>query len=281
MIPMLAFNSRDKKKHLKFPCYVQPKLNGFRCLASNEYMKSREQHIWAANRLKHIRSDLENLRAMTGTSVVFDGELYKHGLSLQEIASRAAVKRIEPHPKESDLEYHIFDFFDRARTDLTFEQRSEIMDNWEDCYQFKMNCIRMVNTHYVESMLDSDPIYTYYKNRGYEGIMYRYADASYGRPENCTNKENRWNCLLKRKDKQDEEFDVIGFEFGNGKYSNTVGALTFQLPNGATFSAGSGLSDLQREEILRQLPLKATVKFEAYSDGGIPTQPTIELLHYE
>ena len=34
--PMLAHKYADKQKHIKYPCFVQPKLDGVRCLAYKE-----------------------------------------------------------------------------------------------------------------------------------------------------------------------------------------------------------------------------------------------------
>ena len=73
---MLA-DKYDAKKHVNFPYYSQPKLDGVRCLVSKDGMQSRNgKPIISA---PHIREALEQF-FQEFPDVVLDGELYNHDL---------------------------------------------------------------------------------------------------------------------------------------------------------------------------------------------------------
>lgn len=74
---------------------------------------------------------------------------------------------------------------------------------------------------------------------GKEGIMLNICDAPYI----C----KRTNNLLKVKVFQDCDLEITGFQEGEGKYENTLGALIVNY-KGSSVGVGSGLSDEQRKE---------------------------------
>jgi hypothetical protein len=58
MKPMLAFHYKDNLKHIKYPIYMQPKLDGIRLLYQNNWMQSRshgkeEAVVLGPNRLRY------------------------------------------------------------------------------------------------------------------------------------------------------------------------------------------------------------------------------------
>ena len=81
-------------------------------------------------------------------------------------------------------------------------------------------------------------------------------------------KENKGNIIL-RTSKE-----------GKGKFAGMVGSLELALPDGKTFNAGSGLTDIQRTEMMDWPPIgqQARIKYEMLSDEGIPLKPTIDLI---
>lgn len=85
--PMLAFRLQDKKKHVTFPVAIQPKYNGIRCIYYEGKFHSRDQKRWNDSVLAHLLPDLDHLNP----AVPLDGELYLHGMSLQQINSAVAV----------------------------------------------------------------------------------------------------------------------------------------------------------------------------------------------
>jgi len=274
MKPMLAFKFQDKQRHLTFPCHVQPKLNGIRMLYQSSVMQSRshgraEPKTWPEDRLSHIRSQLYSL----SDSIVLDGELYRHGWSLQQINSCAAVNRINDTMQTSELEYHVFDCVLLFDLDASFEMRQRYLTEYLPIGA----SVKQVSTVVAPTLEDAERYFQHYRSLNYEGAMYRQSSSPYGIAEVCGNKENRWPCLLKRKDWLDAEFEIYDFVTTVGEKGETGFIITCKTPTGLSFNVGSGLSDLEVQRYADSPPLRriATVKFEMYSDGGIPLKPTI------
>lgn len=91
-LPLLAMLASDYNKvghRITFPCYTSVKYDGVRCLATKHadhvYLKSRTGQEF------DIPSVSEALREVMHDGEVLDGEIYIHGVELQDILS--AVKR--------------------------------------------------------------------------------------------------------------------------------------------------------------------------------------------
>jgi ATP-dependent DNA ligase len=275
MKPMLCHRYEKYRRHIRWPWYVQPKLNGIRLLYQNGVMQSRsygleEPRTWPEHRLQHIRTALAGL----APHLMLDGELYVHGWSLQKINGAAAINGGADSERSALLEYHVFDVVNLLDLDEVFAERA---------VRFPYLRTRFVHPiHFVETVLAEDEIsgdghYSAWKSLGYEGAVYKDPEESYGFVEFCGNKENRWRKTLKRKDYIDETCRIIAVYEGEGKFTGMVGSFRLELPNGKQFNAGSGLYDSQRMEYWEHPPLGvyASVKFLNYSDDGIPKEPVI------
>jgi DNA ligase-1 len=274
MKPMLAKKFKDQRHKLKFPCYVQPKLNGVRMLFFDGCLQSRDSKEWKPGILPHIEEALQYFPS----SMMLDGELYIHGESLQMINSRVSVNRVNSHQAATDVVYHVFDCLDFDWLECEFAQRSAFLCNALPSFP---DCVQFVPTHEIQSHAEGDYWFNHYKEQGYEGLMYR-QNVEYGLGHKCGNKENRWDVLLKRKDFLDEDCEIVDFEYGTGKYENCVGSLILRFPaNNCIFNAGSGLSDAQRHRYVSNPPigLTAKIKYEMLSDKGVPLKPTIECVN--
>ena len=261
---------------IQYPCFVQPKLNGIRALAYNDKFQSRDENFWDSSVLPHLFTQLK------GFSYPTDGELYRHGMSLQEINSRVAVMRQKPHDKVSLIEYHIFDLI---FPDSSFHKRYLAMKYLKEEERFSNTPIKFVDTFLVHSDNEADYYYRQFREQGFEGMMYRDPHAGYGVETRCTNKENRWKCLLKRKEMLEGEATIIGFNEGEGQFTGALGAFSLQFHNSAVFDAGSGLTHIQRFSYWqkRDVLLGMVVKFryEMLSDSGTPLKPIIDFVKDE
>lgn len=278
MKPMLAKKYADHKSTLPSRFFVQPKLNGVRMLHCNGISQSRDEHIWHSSVLKHISDELAHFTQAKPT-YIYDGELYCHGLSLQQINSRVAVTRKEPHPGALQISYHIFDLIDPLNPELPFSARSDILSSFSDRLRYgNAKYLSIVPTSFVFAN-QAEHLYTSYRSSGYEGLMYR-TDSPYGLEHLCTNKENRWTCLLKRKDWQDDEFTITDFTRTTGDKGNIGFQLTCITPSGILFNVGSGLEHTMIQEYDSCPPIgqKARVRYEVLSDGGVPLKPTLEAI---
>lgn len=269
--PMLAKKYRPDK--ITFPCHIQPKLNGVRALwIPGHGLVSRETKVWLPSVLPHIHLALE------GVDRHLDGELYCHGMSLQQINSRVAVKRVDPHPEHGRIGFHVFDYVALR----PFHERTNILADVG--YQPP---IHPVVTMECWSLADIENAFKLWRGQGYEGAIVRVSDAPYGLPVNCGNKENRWNYIQKRKDWLDVKLRGQAVIEGEGKYSGTCGSVEFIYPpTGRVFTAGSGLTDSERvrlwdmKERFPEASPRFVVNYEMLSDIGKPLKPTIELVEW-
>lgn len=275
--PMLAHKYRADK--ITYPCFVQPKLNGVRGIyLPRRHFQSRYGEIWHPSVVEHA------FMPLTGLEFHFDGEFYKHGMSLQQINSRISVIRNKPHEEGHLIKFYIFDVI----LDAPFYRRNLVLREMSKRFENHPS-IGIVKTIEVSSGLEADYFYNQWKNvEGFEGMMYRDSDAPYGFASRCGNKENRWNCLLKRKEMMDLDAIIIGLNQlvnTKGEPQPRLGSFQLQAPNGAIFSAGSGLSDVQRVAYWNigddMLGHRVRIHFEMLSDNGTPLKPIIECVDYE
>ena len=96
--PMLAHDGNKRSHDIVYPCYVQPKLDGLRCLVTfdvfgNPIFNSRGNKTYPIQ--GKIAEQMTELRDKTMNTIfenrtpMFDGEVYLHGLSLQKIVALA------------------------------------------------------------------------------------------------------------------------------------------------------------------------------------------------
>lgn len=235
--PMLAHVYEDHVKKVTWPAYVQPKLDGFRCLAIVSDGKcrlySRTQKEWLT--MPHVVADIEDWSKHNNVpNFILDGELYNHGLrvaaqaedievdggTLHQTAAEvdfnriaSIVKRNDVHPDHKLVQYHIYDL---PSAPGGFEQRFDALcEMVSDAYSGAS--LKIVETNIVESEDDMNAQMAEFLEIGYEGLMYRRADGPY--------EGKRSHGLLKVKTFQDAEFEVCGVEEGSGRLQGKAGAI--------------------------------------------------------
>lgn len=235
--PMLANKWDDKKKKIKGPFYVQPKLDGVRLIVSNKGGLSRTGKIVAGTEKwgKHLK-DGEYL----------DGECYVHGMKFEDITSA-----FKTAPEK--LEYHIFDKFNVNNLNVPFSER--LKDTNIEC-------------RYVEDPEQISKIHEEFVNKGYEGIMIRTANGPY---EMC-----RSNHLLKYKTFQTDEFKVVGVHEGTGRDQKTP-VWECETASGETFSVKpEGSVEYKKELWLnkhKHIGKMLTVRYQNATSRGVPRFP--------
>jgi DNA ligase-1 len=100
---------------------------------------------------------------------------------------------------------------------------------------------------------------------GGEGLMLREPGSAYV--------AGRSSTLLKVKTFHDAEAVVIGHEAGAGRHKGRLGALNVRLPNGTTFSVGTGFSDRERANP-PAIGATITFRYQELSDAGVPRFPS-------
>lgn len=194
-----------------------------------------------------------------------DGEIYLHGVSLQDL-SRMIKK---PTKDTLLLEYHIYDWV----APMPFLQRIGILAMHKSEGEWD-NVLQPVKTDLVTSMEELMEYHTTYRAFGYEGTMLRFGNDPY-------QDDTRSRSLLKIKEFHDEEFKVVGIEEGkpyikdNHTYRVPVWVCTTN--NGLLFNVTAAGTmqekDAQWQNAPRYIGKALTVKYHYLSREGIPQLP--------
>lgn len=253
ILPMLAKEFNKEEHKVQFPCWVQPKLDGMRCLGYATKMISRANT--PITTMGHIQSDLAILQDHGG-SIILDGELYAHGLSFQE--NMKLIKKARPESK--NVKYHVYDMV----WDQPFEERyARLQEITQD-----MPSVEIVPTFPIRNKEDLKIYHAQFLAEGYEGTIVRWGTDGYQ-----INK--RADCLLKYKDFLDVACTVI--DIVPSEKRPEQGTAVCQFANGKTFQTGMKFSHAEREEILRNkhkyIGKTAELRFFEYTDEGLPRFP--------
>ena len=236
-----------------------PKLNGLRCMyIPQRGFFSRDGKRWNDAVLAHI--------VPPTTDYIIDGELYCHGMSLQKINSAVGVNRIEPGEDAERIIFYAFDLVEPKFNALT---RMLLLDK-----VYRDNRIESTNVigwETCKTRIELDRCYREYIYRNFEGQMLKSVFGSY-MPQGT--KERSTMNLQKRKAFLDAEFLCIGRVVSTeGKCAGKLGALTFITLKGVAFEVGTGFTDEEREEYIREdfdFRRKATIKYLNLTDDGRP-----------
>ena len=276
VIPMLAHKFADHGHKTKFPCYVQPKLDGIRCIA---IVKDGKCTLWSRTRkaitgVPHIQRELE---MRFKQDVILDGELYNHDLKKDFEKIVSMVRQEKPADGHEIVQYHIYDVVQ----DKTYEFRWKwIYNQFEHISVYsKDDPLRMVNSFNAQTEEDVNHWFGVFTKEGYEGCMVRNADGKY------VNK--RSYDLLKVKEFEDAEFEICGIDEGRGKLSGHVGAFRCITSDGKEFLAKMAgeterLRDYFQDHSLWQ-GKKLTVKYQGLTGAnGVPRFPVgVSIRDYE
>lgn len=257
-LPMLAHDYTRVGHRINFPCDVSAKLDGVRCITevTPETLRMTSRGGKPYNVPHQVYEELVELYGETGVGVL-DGEIYKHGLALQDIVS--AVKK--DNPNTSSLEYWIFD----VPSDLPWEERREALANLQDkASELELKHIKFVLNVRVETEDEGRQVMNHYLERGFEGMMLRNLDGRY-------KFNHRSPDLQKWKDFYDLEAKVI--EVTRDKLDE--GVLMCEMQNGKTFECKMKGAHVYRA-YGSMLTLKGawiTVKYQQFTNDGIPQFP--------
>ncbi len=272
-LPMLAHDFEKKKKKVKYPVDMQPKLDGLRCLAFYDHD---EKKVFLMSRsgksysVPHLEKQIERL-LKDNTDLVLDGELYIHGETFQTI-----TRLVKKHRDESvNLEFHIYDVADvedpEAVEPETWKDRlRNLKDLFKDCpKKYRKHLKKHKTIINVKSEKDIYAKQAQWVSEGYEGAIVRTHDHLY-------NWGYRSPGLLKVKNFHDAEFKVVGYTVGVGKAKETV-TWECEAESGQIFRCYSKGSMEERKELKDNADSYVgqwlKVKFFERTDDGIPRFP--------
>jgi hypothetical protein len=226
----------DESKHLVFPCFIQPKIDGIRGICT---LNNKEIIIYSRKLknipLEHLEKQLLILYKYIDKKIYLDGELYKHGFTLQEVSSLVKNQSV----RSNVIEFHIFDMFipegNNKEKLMTFEERLYFINNLQNIItENKLDKVKIVETFDIKNIKSGENIYKNFLDKKYEGVIYKNKAGIY---ETSKNKEMRSYQIRKRKPRHSSEYKIIDYKCGiNGKEKNAI-IWVLETKEGNTFTS--------------------------------------------
>lgn len=218
IFPMLAhkyepYTNKKKKTDIIFPCFVQPKLDGLRCIVYKQNDKILFQSRTGSyfETMEHLEEDLKQIFKLY-PYIVLDGELYTFDMPFEELAGLIKKKKITNSDKEklSIINYNIYDIIN---VDDFFNVR---LDNLKNIFKnFKYKNLFLVETLVCEDINNFKKIFVKFVEDGYEGIILRNILGKY----KCN---YRSNDLQKYKEFNEDEYEIVNYKEAEGRDKGTV-----------------------------------------------------------
>ena len=266
-LPMLAHDYNKRGKSIQFPCFVQKKFDGTRCVGVPQ------KGLFSRNRksyphMDHILAELNRLPP----TMILDGELYSDTLTFQEIVGLVKRETLKAgdEEKQQQIQFHVYDLIN----EMPYVQRYANLQMLFRRYKFKH--LVLVKTEHCESEEKMKEMHAQYVTDGYEGIMLRNKDGLYA--------NNRSIHLQKYKEFFDMECDIVGFKDGEGAEAGCV--IWICELDGKTFACRPRGTREEREELFEKgadfIGNQLTVRYQEKTDDGLLRFPVgIAIRNYE
>ena len=243
---MLAYPVSSKPIDYNDKVFIQPKLDGVRCLIQKNPNHEIKAYSRTGKEWKNIQHILDELKPFfqKWPNIVLDGELYNHDLrnDFEQIIS--LVRRQKPDDidmleSRDMVQFHCYDIID---TKISFKTRDEfIKENVPKSY-----CVKHVLTMPVPNPGALHYVHASNIESGYEGSIVRLNTAY-----EC----KRSHSLRKFKEFHDAEAQIVGYEPGKGKREGTLGKFYMIDPFGVKFGCppGKGYTYKDMADILNNI----------------------------
>ena len=234
--PMLAYPVSDKPIDYSKPVFMQPKLDGVRCVIQANVKRHlltpdlNEIEVKAYSRtgkewknIDHILTDLVPFFKKY-PNVILDGELYNHDLKddFEKIISLVRKQNpddIDMLESEDLVQFHCYDIIDETKI---FDERNRFITKSVP----RNNCVKHVSTILMHTEAQAKDCHQDNLNEGYEGSILRTNDVY---------KCGRSWSLRKFKDFQDSEALLCDWVEGKGKRVGTIGKFMAVDEHGIVF----------------------------------------------
>ena len=257
--PMLAHDYHKRGKSIQFPCYVQRKYDGTRCVGiPQKGLFSRNRKAYP--HLEHILHELHKLPQ----NLILDGELYSNTLTFQEIVGLVKKETLKKgdEEKQKQIQFHVYDIIN----DQPYEQRLKTLHQLFAKNKFQH--LAPVQTDTCVSEDNMKELHAQYVAEGYEGIMLRNKTGQY--------KGVRSSDLQKFKLFEDAEYEVVDFKEGEGQEAGCV-LWVCQTKEGKIFHCRPRGTREDRIQLFQEgkkyVGKHLTVRFQENTNDGIPRFP--------
>lgn len=263
--PMLAHEWEDRKHKIRSDfVYIQPKLDGIRCIMNKDGMWTREgKEIFGA---PHIFEGLKSLFD-NDPKLILDGELYNHDLRNDFNSIVSIVKKQDPTLEELELSKKLVQYwiYDMPSVQTIYKDRwSSIVSFFatHDCLLEYCIQVETSKIHYCDVVSYSKK----YIEWEFEGSIIRLGDGVY--------ENKRSDNLLKYKEFQDKEYEIVDILEGKGNKASWAAKIIFKLEDGTTSKAGViGNEDYCKELLVNKhacIGKMGTINFQSYTPDGKP-----------
>ena len=272
--PMLAYKVDKKPVDWSEKVFIQPKLDGVRCIFTKDGAYSRTGKEF--KNLAHIKYDLTDYFRKHPNSVL-DGELYNHALKNDFEKIISLVRKQKPTDQdardaENLVQYHVYDTIAEG---VNYEDRF----NWLTRYLPIAATMTLIKNTVVDSYDEAKMLHDVHLAQGYEGSMLRL---------NKKYEHKRSYNLQKFKDFSDTEATIVGYEAGKGKFTGLIGKFFMQDDDGNEFGCpiGKGYNFADRKNILDNIHdyigQRATFTYFQRTQAGSYRHPLFKTLrNYE
>ena len=225
--PMLAYKVGKKEIDWNAKNFIQPKLDGVRCVFTKDGAYSRTGKQF--KNVAHIEEDPEDFFKQHPDTIL-DGELYNHDLKNDFEKIISLVRKQKPTKEDRSeaanlVQYHVYDFINDFNP--TYETRHNML---KMSLPIAASMTLIANT-LVESMEEAQMLHKVHLAQGYEGSMLR---------TNGFYEQKRSYNLQKFKDFHDTEATITGYEEGKGKRQGTLGKFLMTDDEGIQFGCPPG-----------------------------------------
>ncbi len=226
--PMLAHKVGKKEVDWSAKNFIQPKLDGVRCIFTKDGAYSRTGKQF--KNVSHLEEDLEDFFNDNPNSIL-DGELYNHDLKHDFEKIISLVRKQKPTEDDrseaaSLVQYHVYDTV-FSHNKLRYEYRY----NWLRNQLPIAKTMTLIANTTVDSMAEAKMLHDVHLAKGYEGSMLR---------TNGFYEQKRSYNLQKFKDFHDTEATITGYEEGKGKRQGTLGKFLMTDDEGIQFGCPPG-----------------------------------------
>tara|TARA_B100000767_G_C19766825_1_gene537968 strand:+ start:338 stop:1174 length:837 start_codon:yes stop_codon:yes gene_type:complete len=275
--PMLAYKVDKKPVNWSEKVFMQPKLDGVRCIFTKDGAYSRTGKEF--KNLAHVKYDLTDF-FRKHPNVILDGELYNHALKNDFEKIISLVRKQKPTDQdardaENLVQYHVYDATHDMLHDVNYEDRF----NWLTRYLPIAATMTLIKNTVVESQDEAKMLHDVHLAQGYEGSMLRL---------NKKYEHKRSYNLQKFKDFSDTEATIVGYEAGKGKFTGLIGKFFMQDDDGNEFGCpiGKGYNFADRKNILNNIHdyigQRATFTYFQRTNAGSYRHPLFKTLrNYE
>jgi len=272
--PMLAYKVNKKPVDWSEKVFVQPKLDGVRCIFTKDGAFSRTGKQF--KNVAHLEYYLTDFFRKNPFAVL-DGELYNHALKDDFEKIISLVRKQKPTEEDARnaqhlVQYHVYDTIAEG-------------PNYEDRFNWLRNnlpiaaSMTLIKNTNVDSYDEAKMLHDVHLAQGYEGSILRL---------NKPYEQKRSYNLQKFKDFQDTEATIIGYEAGKGKFTGLIGKFFMQDDDGNEFGCpiGKGYNFADRKAILDNvhdyIGQRATFTYFQRTQAGSYRHPLFKTLrNYE